>query len=219
MRSDVFQKTITKVIDVNLSYLLKLPAGYEKGTGEVPLVLFLHGAGERGTDPELVKKIGLPEVVDKGDFPFILLAPQCPISTAGRANWIMELDGVSALLKEVIETHRVDLKRIYLTGMSMGAYGAFELASRMPDLFAALAPICGGGCPEKAERLKEIPTWIFHGERDDVIPIRESLDMVNAIKTAGGNVMFTSYPEAGHDSWTPAYNDPEFFSWLLKQSK
>ncbi|UOK56420.1 prolyl oligopeptidase family serine peptidase [Bacillus sp. OVS6] len=76
-----------------------------------------------------------------------------------------------------------------------------------------------GGCPEKADRLKEIPTWIFHGERDDVIPIRESLDMVNAIKTAGGNVMFTSYPEAGHDSWTAAYNDPEFFSWLLKQSK
>ncbi|TDL83034.1 prolyl oligopeptidase family serine peptidase [Peribacillus frigoritolerans] len=219
MRADVFQQTITKVIDVNLSYLLKLPPGYEDETGEVPLVLFLHGAGERGTDPELVKTIGLPEVVEKGDFPFIFLAPQCPISTARRSNWIMELDGVAALLTEVIKTHRVDMKRIYLTGMSMGAYGAFKLASRMPDLFAALAPICGGGCPEKAERLKDIPTWIFHGERDDVIPIRESLDMVNAIKAAGGNVKFTSYPEAGHDSWTAAYNDPEFYEWLLKQTK
>ncbi|KEZ54533.1 prolyl oligopeptidase family serine peptidase [Metabacillus sp. JX24] len=219
MKSGVFEKTITKKIEAKLSYLLKLPEGYEEGTGEVPLVLFLHGAGERGTNPEDVRKIGLPEVADREDFPFILLAPQCPVSTARRSNWIMELDGAAALLEEVVETYRVDKNRIYLTGMSMGAYGAFELAGRMPETFAALAAVCGGGCPEKAGLLKEIPVWIFHGEDDDVIPIKESLDMVNALQQAGGNVAFTSYPGVKHDSWVQAYNDPELYNWMLSKSK
>lgn len=219
MKAEIFKKTVTKIIDAKLSYLIKFPAAYENETENVPLVLFLHGAGERGTDSELVKKIGLPEVVAKGEYPFILLAPQCPISTTRKANWIMELDGVAALLEEIVEKHRVDKKRIYLTGMSMGGYGAFELASRNPNLFAALAPICGGGCPEKAEQLKDIPTWIFHGEKDPIIPIQESLDMVHALRACGGNVTFTSYPEAGHDSWTETYQNPAFFTWLLQQKK
>lgn len=219
MKSGVFEKTITKKIEAKLSYLLKLPEGYEEGTDEVPLVLFLHGAGERGTNPEDVRKLGLPEVADREDFPFILLAPQCPVSTARRSNWIMELDGAQALLEEVVETYRVDKSRIYLTGMSMGAYGAFELAGRMPETFAALAAVCGGGCPEKAGLLRDLPVWIFHGEDDDVIPIKESVDMVNAIRHAGGTAAFTSYPGVKHDSWVQAYNDPELYKWMLSKSK
>ncbi|MGD6794874.1 dienelactone hydrolase family protein [Metabacillus indicus] len=219
MKSGVFEKTITKKIEAKLSYLLKLPEGYEEGTDEVPLVLFLHGAGERGTNPEDVRKIGLPEVADREDFPFILLAPQCPVSTARRSNWIMELDGAAALLEEVVETYRVDKSRIYLTGMSMGAYGAFELAGRMPETFAALVAVCGGGCPEKAGVLKDLPVWIFHGEDDDVIPMKESADMVNAIRQAGGIAAFTSYPGVKHDSWVKAYNDPELYKWMLSKSK
>lgn len=99
MKAEIFKKTVTKIIDAKLSYLIKFPAAYENETENVPLVLFLHGAGERGTNPELVEKIGLPEVVAKGEYPFILLAPQCPISTTRKANWIMELDGVAALLE------------------------------------------------------------------------------------------------------------------------
>ena len=148
------------------NYHIYYPASYHNNTDqEWPLILFLHGAGERGNDLELVKQQGLPKYLqDKADFPFVVAYPQCP----SRSYWQMPL--LSAWLTRVLSEVRADTSRIYLTGISMGGYGAWDFASRYPDYFAAVAPICGGGIPRLAGRLKDIPVWAFHGLKDDAVP-------------------------------------------------
>lgn len=212
------KKTIQK--DVSLNYLLYLPEQHDGQTDKKwPLALFLHGMGERGGDLELVKKHGLPKVAEeKGDLPFIVVAPQCPIDSI----WAMELDALHALLMEVIQEHNVDESRIYLTGLSMGGAGTWHLAEAYPDLFAAIAPVCGFalpqiGFPERIRALKNTPVWAFHGEADDVVPLKGSEELVNELKKQNGNVKFTTYPGVGHDSWTQTYENPELYDWLLKQ--
>lgn len=174
----------------------------------------MHGAGERGTDLDLVTRHGPPKLIKQGQkFLFIMVAPQCP-----KDRWwdVEELDAwLDALLKQL----PVDEKRIYLTGLSMGGFGTWAWAINRPDRFAALAPICGGGNPLEAYKLKDIPIWVFHGAKDPVVPIKRSEEMVEAVKQAGGNVKFTVYPEAGHDAWTETYNNPQFYEWLLQQVK
>ncbi|PLR77457.1 phospholipase [Bacillus sp. V3-13] len=215
-----YQKEITVRKQVNLDYLLHLPEDYyfeqEKA---FPLVLFLHGVGERGNNAEFLKRNGLPKLAETQELPFILLSPQCPDYVPRYSNWLLELDAVMNLFEETIQKYRVDESRIYLTGLSMGGYGAWELAIQNPDRFAAVAPICGGGSAENVHRLKDIPVWTFHGAKDDIIPIEETEQMVAALKEAGGNVKFTVYPDAKHDSWTETYNNPQFFEWMLSQSK
>jgi predicted peptidase len=201
-------------VKVHLKYLLALPKGYDADTAKSwPLVLFLHGAGESGNDLSKVKIHGPPKLVDAGkEFPFILVSPQSP----GR-GW--DPNALSALLDDVVKNYRVDKDRIYLTGLSMGGYGSWALANATPERFAAVAPICGGGNPVAAERLKNLPIWVFHGAKDNVVPLSRSQEMVDALKAAGSSVKFTTYPEAGHDSWTETYANPEFYEWLLKQKR
>ena len=210
----MFQKQITK--DVSLRYLLYLPKDYGEKGKKWPLMLFLHGAGERGSNIEVVKKHGPPKLIERGeDLPFIIISPQCPAGT-----WWTELpDELMALLDEVEAKHAVDPNRIYLTGLSMGGFGSWALGIRHPERFAAVVPVCGGGERYLAERLKDTPVWVFHGAQDQVVPLRESVEMVESLKKAGGDVKLTVYPEAGHDSWTETYDNPELYEWFLSHRK
>jgi predicted peptidase len=192
---------------------LYLPEGYGTDGRTWPLVLFLHGAGERGSDLELVKKHGPPRLIAEGkQFPFIMAAPQCPEN-----GWWPD-DLIGTLLDELEDTYRIDRSRIYLTGLSMGGYATWRLAMLYPDRFAAILPVCGGGDPRNVCSIKHVPAWVFHGAKDPLVPLRESEVLVDALKACAGNVKFTVYPEALHDSWTETYNNPEVYNWMLSQS-
>ncbi len=207
-----FSKEITRT--VGYKYLLYVPAGYGHEERRWPLILFLHGAGERGDDLELLKVTGLPEVLEqKEDFPFVVVAPQCP-----EDEW-WDAEALDYLLDHVLERYDVDERRVYLTGLSMGGFGTWRLATRSPDRFAAIAPICGGGEPISTRRLGKMPVWVFHGAKDEIVPIKRSEEMVDALKRFGGNVKFTVYPDADHDSWTATYNNPELYEWFLEHQR
>lgn len=215
-----FQKEVTITKQVGLSFLLSLPKDYEENDRVAyPLVLFLHGMGERGEDLNLVKKHGPPKLAEERDFPFILVAPQCPIDIERYSTWHLYMDDLNALIDEIIAQYRVDKQRIYVTGLSMGGYGTWDLAKRYPEKFAAAAPICGGGSTKQIEKLKNVPVWAFHGAKDEVVPVEESVRMVDALSEVGGNVRLTVYPDANHDSWTETYNNPDFYKWLLSHKK
>lgn len=200
-------------VTVNIDYLLYLPKDYDEQESW-PLVMFLHGAGERGDNLELVKVHGPPKLISEGrEFPFIVVSPQCPKNS----RWYpFEL---TALLDELTAKLKVDEDRIYVTGLSMGGFGTWSLAAHTPDRFAAIVPICGGGERFIARYIKDIPVWVFHGAKDRAVPLERSEQMVEAVKAAGGNVKFTVYPEAGHDSWSETYANPELYEWLLEQKR
>ena len=215
-----FRQVVTRTN--HLEYLLYLPKDYAADASrQWPLVLFLHGAGERGSDLQKVAVHGPPKLVQAGrDFPFILVSPQCPEGQTWDDSVLI------SLLDELQAKYRVDPKRVYATGLSMGGYGTWALALRHPQRFAAVAPICGGGdriralLPAQREALKTLGVWAFHGAKDNVVVLGESERMVDALKKAGvTDIQLTVYPEAGHDSWTQAYNEPTFFDWLLKHSR
>jgi len=200
---------------VKLNYLLHLPKNLAEKE-KWPLILFLHGAGERGDDVAKVRAHGIPKIVEKqDDFPFITVSPQC----ASRSWWTMEVEALNALLDDIVAKYPVDQKRIYLTGLSMGGYGTWQLAAEYPERFAAIAPICGGGEHEKASRLKDIPAWVFHGAKDTVVKPEESEKMVDVLKAVGGNVKYTLYPDANHDSWTETYDNPALYAWFLSHAR
>lgn len=205
-----------------LNYLLYLPTDYIQGADKKwPLMLFLHGAGERGNDVNRVAIHGPLSHVKQGtNFPFIIVAPQCP------AGQLWENEPLLQLLDKITADYRVDTNRIYLTGLSMGGYGTWKLGLAHPEKFAALAPICGGvnmidvilGTRDKRKHLERLPIWAFHGEKDEVVPLNESERIVNGLKQVGmTNVRLTVYPDVRHDSWKPAYADPGFYEWLLQQ--
>jgi predicted peptidase len=207
-----FEKTITKKI--NCQYILVLPKGYDKQEKTWPLILFLHGAGERGSNLEKVKAHGPIKYAQKNkDFPFVLVCPQCP----EEQWWSTEV--LINLLDDIVSQYNIDRSRIYLTGLSMGGFGTWDLASMYPDRFAAIAPVCGGGLPFYAGRLKNIPVWAFHGDKDNVVPLEKSREMVNAVNIAGGNAKLTIYPNLGHDSWTVTYDNKELYDWFLSNVK
>lgn len=199
---------------VRVRYLIYLPEDYGR-PGEVwPLLLFLHGAGERGDNLDLVKAHGPPKLIEQGRrFPMVVVSPQCPHGH----YWSTPV--LSALIDQVCDRYRVDLDRVWLTGISMGGYGAWALASAEPERFAAVAPICGGGNPQTACRLRQVPVWAFHGAHDEVVRLEQSELMVQALRSCGGDVRFTVYPEAGHDSWTETYANPALYDWLLAQRR
>jgi len=212
--SQTFEKQITKTLSCN--YLLFLPEDYGQKKQRWPLIMFLHGAGERGDDLKKVKVHGPPMIVEnKKDFPFIVVSPQCPTGDW----WTDKVEVLINLLDDIVARYKVDKERIYLTGLSMGGYGTWSLASAHPERFAAIAPICGGGKRFMAMRLKDIPVWVFHGAKDKTVPLKESEEMVNAIRNRGGNAKFTIYPDAGHNSWTETYNNQKLYDWFLEQSK
>ncbi|NLO32363.1 MAG: prolyl oligopeptidase family serine peptidase [Candidatus Hydrogenedentes bacterium] len=215
--SEHFTKEIKSTVETN--YLLFLPENYDQTQQQWPLLLFLHGAGERGDDLSKVEVHGPPRLIADGkkDFPFIVVSPQCPKD----AWWSdgPQIDALDALLSHLIKTYRIDENRIYATGLSMGGFGTWRLACEYPDRFAAIVPICGSGEPYRAHKIRHLPVWVFHGAKDDVIPIQSSQMMVDALKKAEGNVEFTIYPEAGHDAWTETYNNAALYEWLLQQRR
>lgn len=221
-QSKSFKGKLNRAVSAN--YLLFLPRDYAaQKSKRWPLILFLHGAGERGTNIWKVAVHGPPKIVkDKPDFPFIVVSPQCPTGQ----RW--DNDVLSALLDEVIAKYKVDKSRIYLTGLSMGGFGTWNLGLAQPERFAAIAPICGGGDPiallladqKKARAIKSLPVWVFHGAKDPVVKVEESQRMVDALKRAGcKEVEFTIYPEAEHDSWTETYNNPKLYDWFLAHKR
>jgi len=149
---------------------------------------------------------------------FITLTPQVePDPKDNSVDW--EVKSLSALLDEIEKKYRVDKERIYVTGNSMGGFGAFSLAQEQPERFAAIIPICGGGDPESAIKLKNLPIWVLHGYKDDIVPFHNSEEMVDALKKIEGNVKFTTFTDAWHDCWTETYNMKEIYEWLLLQKK
>ena len=202
---------IKRVVDCR--YLLYLPENYES-QDRWPLILFLHGAGERGDDIEKVKIHGPPKLIAQGKhFPFIVVSPQCP-----NGQW-WDIEVLGALLDRIERDYKVDRDRIYVTGLSMGGFGTWALACAQPDRFAAIAPICGGGEPKLATQIAHVPAWVFHGDADNVVSVSRSKEMVEALKTAGGDVKLTVYPEVGHDSWTRTYDDPALYDWFLSHRR
>lgn len=203
-------KKCMQIMDCN--YLLYLPADYDKGDKKWPLIMFLHGAGERGNNLEVVKKHGPPKMIAQGkSFDFIIVSPQCP----NDMWWPEKTDLLITLLDEIEAKYKVDTDRVYLTGMSMGGFGTWTLAIEYPNRFAAIAPICGGSERYLGYRLKKVPVWAFHGAKDNTVPLVRSQEMVDAVKKAGGDAKLTVYPEAEHDSWTETYNNPELYQWFL----
>ncbi|WP_295128884.1 alpha/beta fold hydrolase [uncultured Chitinophaga sp.] len=207
------QQTAEKFV-VETKYLLSLPDGYKDDTTKRwPLVIFLHGSGESGTDLNKVKAHGLPKLVEAGKkFPFIVVSPQ-----SSGFGW--QPDILYQMLRDIKKKYLVDDDRIYLTGLSMGGYGTWALAQKHPEEFAAIIPICGGGDTTDLWRLRYMPTWNFHGAKDNVVSIKQSETMVNTLKQYNKNVKFTIYPEATHDSWTQTYNNDSLYTWMLAQSK
>jgi predicted peptidase len=215
---------------VGLKYLEFLPKGYEaKGEKKWPMILFLHGAGERGTNVWRVNIHGPAKyAAAHPEFPFVLISPLCSADTA----W--SDDALLALLDQVQASHKIDTNRVYLTGLSMGGFGTWSLGMKHPERFAAIAPICGGGdsiyvilaakgyLKETWPYLKTLPIWVFHGAKDTVVPIAESEHMVKTLEASGvdmSKVKFTIYPEAQHDAWSETYSNPELYDWFLKQER
>lgn len=202
-----------------ISYLLHLPTNLDSQE-KWPLILFLHGSGERGTDLSKVKVIGLANKIDtEPDFPFIVISPQCALDT----RWQDHLDELTTLLDEIIANYPVDTQRVYLTGLSMGGQGTWSMAIHEPDRFAAIAPICGRRPPAddlaaEVQKIKHLPIWVFHGEKDDVVPVEESRIMVDLLEKAGADVRFTPYPDDDHNSWDSAYGEEDLYPWFLSHA-
>ncbi|WP_136043981.1 MULTISPECIES: carboxylesterase family protein [unclassified Microbacterium] len=200
-----------------LRYLVHLPDDYDADPGKLwPLVLFLHGAGERGSDLDLAAVHGPPRLADAGhEFPFILVTPQCGESS----QWVAELSTLSGLVDEVVSMLRVDPARVSVTGLSMGGFGTWSLAVRYPGRFAAIAPICGGLWMQSAAPIRHVPVWAFHGDADDVVPISASEEIITELRSLDADVRFTRYAGVGHDSWTETYDNPELYGWLLSHRR
>ncbi len=217
-----FSKTVQQKLSIG--YLLYLPEDYEKKAGEkFPLLMFLHGAGERGDKLDAVTRHGPPKLIKAGKhMPFIVVSPQCP--TGSRWDNAVLL----ALLDELGATLRVDSKRVYLTGLSMGGYGTWSLGIEHCERFAAIAPICGGGefikvyvaSTAKGPALQSLGIWAFHGAKDTVVLPGESERMVEALKKMGHkDTRLHMYPDASHDSWTATYDNPKLYEWFLEHRR
>jgi pimeloyl-ACP methyl ester carboxylesterase len=203
-------------------YLVSLPHDYDDtwDTDKTwPAILFLHGMDERGSDLSKVRQHGIPKAVQEHkDFPFISISPQCP---EGEEHW--DVARLAQLLDQAMEEFRADPKRVYLTGCSMGGEGVWRLALASPHRFAAIAPVCGDApseaLPNKVERIKAVPAWVFHGVKDNVVPFDDSVKMVTALQEAGaGHVKFTQYEDTAHDAWTDTYNNPLLYDWFLQNT-
>lgn len=201
----------------NLQYYLYFPKAYEQEKNKkFPLLLFLHGGGEAGGTLEDLKTNGPPKLLAEGkEFPFLILAPQNP----HKRKW-WNTRAVMQLLDTIIESNRVAIDRIYLSGLSRGGSAAWELAVQYPDKFAAMAVVCGmTPVPYAAWINKNMPIWVFHGTEDKSIPISESEDMVAKLREMGYDVTFTRYDGVGHNSWVQAYNTEELYEWFMKQKR
>lgn len=216
-----------------LPYRLLSPQG--AGQGELyPLIIFLHGAGERGSDNKaqllhVVTDFAQPENLEK--HPCFVIAPQCPegkrwveVSWKNDRHTMPEkpsapMQMLIELMNEFIASHPVDTNRIYVTGLSMGGFGTWDLISRFPHKFAAAVPICGGGDTKQAPHIKHIPLWAFHGSADKVVSVHRTRAMIEALRKAGGSPKYTEYKGVGHLSWNKAYDEPDLMNWIFSQAK
>ncbi|HVS34479.1 MAG TPA: prolyl oligopeptidase family serine peptidase [Gemmataceae bacterium] len=199
-------------------YALFVPLDY-KADKAYPLILFLHGSGETGTDGKMQTYVGLGPVLrmNAKKFPCFVLLPQ-----SQDRSWQADSKDAQralAVLDAVEKEFKIDEKRVYLTGLSMGGFGTWSLAQKNPERWAAIVPVCGGGDPNQAKVIKDIPCWIFHGDADKSVPVDRSRAMVEALKAAGGQPKYTEYAGVGHNSWEMAYNTPDLYEWLLQQHK
>jgi predicted peptidase len=208
-----YQAKVTQV--VGGKFLLFLPAGFQAhGKTRYPLLIFLHGSGEAGDDLEKVKAHGPPEIVaSRPDFPFIVASPQ------SASDSTFDPVALNVMLDELLARLPIDKDRVYLTGLSLGGIWSYGWASRNPERFAAIAPVCGRWEPDDACRLKDMPTWAFHGALDDAVPIDGDKAMIAAINACGGHAQLSVYPDIGHDVWDVAYADPKLYEWLLQQRR
>ena len=235
-----FEKAMHVYKKDTLPYRILYPVNFDR-TKDYPVVLFLHGAGERGDDNEKQLVHGSKLFLQPGNraqYPAIVVFPQCPKDDAWTRRAVKKVDGkrqfsfkkggkpspamgvLVHLVDSLYQLPFVDQGRVYLGGLSMGGMGTFELAWRRPGMFAAAFPICGGGNPKNARQYAEkIPFWIFHGAKDDVVPPEYSEQMVAAIQAHGGQVKFSLYPEANHNSWDKAFAEPDLMPWLFSKSK
>jgi predicted peptidase len=231
---DSFEFRQFKNGDATLPYRIHRPEKIEAGK-TYPLVLLMHGMGERGTD-DRHQLAGFYGEKFWEKYPCFVIAPQCPESAPpGQNVWVVgdyrqpehrmaatatgPLATALELLKATIANQPVDQRRIYLTGLSMGGFATWELLQRQPDIFAAAVPVCGGGDVTLAARLAKIPLWVFHGDADNIVPVSRSRSMVKAISDAGGNPKYTEYPGVNHNAWGPTYRDPAVWDWLFAQAK
>jgi predicted peptidase len=198
-----------------------LPAGYEEQPEKAwPLILFLHGYGDRGDNVYLLAKASpFMFIREQGPLPFIIAAPLLT-GFQGYPSFPEEyLDGV---LREIQANYRVDLQRIYLTGLSMGGEASYRFAVLRPETFAALVPLScyvDSKTYSMLDRIKDLPVWVIHGENDTVFPLSKAQEPVEAIRAAGGNVRFTILEGHDHDTWTDTYSDPAFYDWLLEHQR
>lgn len=208
------QATVKSSATYHVRYLLSLPEGYEKSRSRFPILVFLHGSGERGDDLAKVAVHGPPRLVGEGrQIPMIVVSPQCDLDTGWR--W----EALSAMLTDIERKFRVDRDRVYVTGLSMGGFGSWEWAAREPDRFAAIIPICGGGFAGWGPRYARLPIWCVHGTADNVVPIARSEEMVKSAVAGGADVKFTKYEGVTHDSWTAFYRDQPWVEWLLQHRR
>lgn len=210
---------IAKTMEVDegtRDYVLYVPDNYDPGR-EWPLIVFLHGRGERGDDGIVQSEVGIgPAIQANPDrFPCLVLMPQCPDT----GYWNQARPHITKSMEDTLRDYAIDEDRIYLTGLSMGGYGTWTYGAAEPHRFAALMPICGGGRVRDADILSSIPVWAFHGDADPVVDIKETQKMIDALKAAGGSPKFTIYLGVGHNSWDDAYGDPEAIAWLLSHRR
>jgi predicted peptidase len=230
---DQFEARELKTDEGTLPYRLLKPKSYDPNS-RYPLVLFLHGAGERGNDNKaqlkhVVSIFVQPENREK--YPCFVLVPQCPsgrmwaeVDFRAETHKMPEKPSLPmALTIKVIEQLKkefsIDEDRVYVMGLSMGGYGTWDAIARYPDMFAAAVPMCGGGDETTAPKIARLPIWNFHGQKDPLIKVSRSRSMIEAVRKAGGNPKHTEYPEAGHDCWTPASKEPELLPWLFSQKR
>jgi predicted peptidase len=212
---------VDKTIDYKgaaVKYQVCVPAGYDPAK-PMPLIVFLHGSGEQGDDGVKQSTVGLGPAIKanpKGWAPYLSLMSQKP---RARGGWPDYEDLVLAEIEQVKKDYKVDAARLYLTGLSMGGHGSWILAARHPEMWAAVAPICGWGNPADAPKLKDLPLWNFHGDKDTAVPFKKSEEMIEALKAAGGSPKFTAYPGVGHNSWDKAYREEKLWEWFLQHAK
>lgn len=197
-----------------LRYVIRYPEGFSDEKS-YPILVFLHGAGTRGDDIGKLLLNPFFTLTEKFEnFPFVCVAPLCSENT-----WFDMWEHLLELVKAIARLPFADQDRIYLMGASMGGYATWQLAMSLPEYFAAIVPICGGGMYWNAGRLADVAVWAFHGGKDATVRLEESVKMVEAVNQQGGEAKLTVYPENSHDAWSDTYSDPAVFSWLLQHQR